>query len=149
MPEVNRSVIVAHSPQQMFALIDAVEEYPQFLPWCAAATVIHRDATVTRATLQISYHGIKQSFTTQNTKRVPEEMQIKLVEGPFRTLEGAWRFTALGERGCKIEFRLRYEFSSRLLQKLIGPVFDYIANNLLEAFVKRADQTAKGPETGD
>ena len=149
MPEVNRSVIVAHSPRQMFALIDAVEDYPQFLPWCAAATVIHRDATVTRATLQIKYHGIKQSFTTENAKRAPEEMQIKLVEGPFRSFEGAWRFTALGERGCKIEFRLRYEFSSKLLQKLIGPVFDYIANTLLEAFVKRVDQTAKGSETGD
>jgi len=149
VPEVNRSVIVAHSPRQMFALIDAVEDYPQFLPWCAAATVIHRDATVTRATLQIKYHGIKQSFTTENAKRAPEEMQIKLVEGPFRSFEGAWRFTALGERGCKIEFRLRYEFSSKLLQKLIGPVFDYIANTLLEAFVKRVDQTAKGSETGD
>ena len=138
MPEVRRSVIVGHSPEQMFALVDAVENYPQFLPWCAAVTVIRRDEAATRATLQINYHGIKQSFTTENAKRAPEEMLIKLVEGPFRSLEGAWRFTALGERGCKIEFRLTYEFSGRLLEKLIGPVFDYIANSLLEAFVKRA-----------
>ena len=138
MPEVSRSVIVGHSPEQMFALVDAVEDYPQFLPWCAAATVIHRDETATRATLRVNYHGIKQSFTTENAKRAPEEMLIRLVEGPFRSFEGAWRFTALGEHGCKIEFRLKYEFSSRLLQKLIGPVFDYIANNLLEAFVKHA-----------
>ena len=106
--------------------------------------MIHRDETATRATLQINYHGIRQSFTTENAKRAREEMLIRLVEGPFRSFEGAWRFTALGERGCRIEFRLKYEFSSRVLQKLIGPVFDYIANGLLEAFVKRAGRLSTG-----
>jgi len=140
MPEVTRSVLVAHSPAQMFALIDAVEDYPKFLPWCGATKVLHRDETATRATVEINYHGIRQSFTTENAKRPPQEMLIRLVEGPFRKLEGEWRFTALGEQGCKIEFRLSYEFSGRLLEKLIGPVFNYIANSLVEAFVKRASR---------
>lgn len=140
MPEVTRSVLVAHSPAQMFSLIDAVEDYPKFLPWCGATKVLHRDETTTRATVEINYHGIRQSFTTENAKRPPQEMLIRLVEGPFRKLEGEWRFTALGAQGCKIEFRLSYEFSGRLLEKLIGPVFNYIANSMVEAFVKRASQ---------
>ena len=140
MPEVNRSVLVSHTPEQMFALVDAVERYPEFLPWCGGASVSFRDETRTRATVNISYRGVKRSFTTENTKRAPAEMVMRLVEGPFRDLDGEWRFTALGERGCKVEFRLRYEFSSRLLAKLLGPIFDYIANSLVEAFVKRGDQ---------
>ena len=124
----------------MFALVDAVEAYPEFLPWCGATRVLHRDEGTTRATIQINYHGIRQSFTTENAKRPPEEMQIRLVEGPFRRLEGAWRFTALGDRGCRIDFRLSYDFSSRLLERLIGPVFNYIAGTLVDAFVKRAAQ---------
>lgn len=124
----------------MFSLVDAVEAYPEFLPWCGGARVIHRDEWVTRATLQIAYRGIRQSFTTENAKRAPEEMQVHLVEGPFRSLDGVWRFMALGPGGCKVEFRLCYEFSSKLLEKLIGPVFDQIARSLVDAFVKRADR---------
>jgi ribosome-associated toxin RatA of RatAB toxin-antitoxin module len=124
----------------MFALVDAVEDYPEFLPWCGAATVLHRDKAITRATIRIDYHGIRQSFTTENLKHPPGEMSIRLVEGPFRRLEGAWRFAALGGRGCKVELRLAYEFKSPMLGRLLGPVFDYIAGSLVEAFVKRAEQ---------
>jgi len=135
---VNQSVIVAYPAQRMFALVDAVEKYPEFLPWCGGTELIFRDAQVTRATIRINYRGIRQSFSTENTKREPQLMQIKFIEGPFRTLEGSWRFTDLGGEGCKIELSLRYEFASRMLDKLVGPVFGYIANNLVDAFVKRA-----------
>lgn len=140
MPEVNRSVLVNHKPEQMFALVDDVERYPEFLPWCGGARVSFRDDARTRATIEIRYRGIKQGFTTENTKRPPSEMDIQLVEGPFRELDGQWRFTALGEGACKVEFRLRYEFSSRLLARLLGPVFEFIANSFVEAFVKRAER---------
>jgi len=140
MPEVQRSVLVNHTPEQMFGLVDDVERYPEFLPWCGGASVSARDAGRTRATIHINYRGIKQSFTTENTKRPPAEMAIRLVEGPFRELNGLWRFNALGERACKIEFSLRYEFSSRLLARLLGPVFEFIANSFVEAFVKRAER---------
>lgn len=138
MVEVNKSVLVAHSASCMFALVDAAESYPEFLPWCGGARLIFRDANTTRATLEINYHGVRLNFTTENSKREPESMQIRLIEGPFRMLEGCWRFSSLGASGCKVELSLRYEFASRLLDKVVGPVFGHIANNLVEAFVKRA-----------
>jgi ribosome-associated toxin RatA of RatAB toxin-antitoxin module len=137
---VQKSVLVGHSAQQMFALVDAVEAYPEFLPWCDGTKVIHRDATRTRATLNINYHGAKQSFTTENTKEPPRLMSIRLVEGPFKVLDGEWRFTSLAESACKIEFCLHYEFSSKILEVLVGPVFTYIANTLVDAFVHQADK---------
>ena len=139
MSEVNTSVLVGHPASRMFALVDDVEKYPEFLPWCGGSQVSFRDANITRATIQINYHGIRQSFTTENSKQPPNLMLIRLVEGPFRSLEGSWRFTDLGDAGCKIELSMRYEFSNRVLEKLVGPVFGYIANNLVDAFVKRAN----------
>jgi ribosome-associated toxin RatA of RatAB toxin-antitoxin module len=139
MPQVTKSVLVEHAPSDMFALVDAVERYPEFLPWCGGSSVAYRDDDVTRATITINYRGIRQSFTTENAKTPPELMQVKLVEGPFRALDGEWRFIALPGGGCKIEFRLRYEFSSRILEELVGPVFHYIANTMVDAFVRRAD----------
>lgn len=139
MPEIIKTVLVEHSAEDMFTLVDAVERYPEFLPWCGGASVAHRDDVTTRATIQINYRGIRRSFTTQNTKSPPQAMSVRLVEGPFRTLDGDWRFLALSGGGCKIEFRLHYEFSSRILEKLVGPVFHYIANTMVDAFVHRAD----------
>ena len=138
MPDVNKSVLVDFSPEQMFALVDAVERYPEFLPWCGGASVGYRDEHKTRATIDISYRGIKQSFTTENLKEPGQTIGVKLVEGPFKTLDGGWRFVPLADHGCKVELHLHYEFSSRLLAKLVGPVFSYIANTFIEAFVRRA-----------
>ena len=137
---VEKSLLVGYSAQQMFALVDAVEAYPQFLPWCSGAEVLHRDESLTRATLRVNYHGVKQSFTTENAKDAPRTMTVRLVEGPFRVLDGEWRFTPLAEDACRIDFRLHYEFSSKLLEKLVGPVFSYIANSMVDAFVKRAEK---------
>ncbi|MEO8443335.1 MAG: type II toxin-antitoxin system RatA family toxin [Betaproteobacteria bacterium] len=138
MAQVIKSVLVAQSAQCMFELVDAVEKYAEFLPWCGGSECNFRDDKITRATLHINYRGIRQSFSTENVKTPPALMQIRLIEGPFRTLEGSWRFTDLNGRGCKVELSLHYEFSSRLLEKLIGPVFGYIANSMVDAFVKRA-----------
>lgn len=132
-------MLVEYSHAEMFALVDGVERYPEFLPWCGGSSVAYRDEHTTRATIQISYRGIRQSFTTENTKVPPQAMSVKLLEGPFKTLDGDWRFVPLAEHACKIEFRLRYEFSSRLLEKLVGPVFNYIANTMVDAFVRRAE----------
>lgn len=138
MAEVNRSVLVAHSASRMFTLVDTIEKYPEFLPWCGGAELIFRDDHVTRAIIHINYRGIRQSFSTENAKREPKLMQIRLIKGPFKTLEGSWRFTDLNGAGCKIELCLRYEFASGLLDRVVGPVFGYIANGLVDAFVKRA-----------
>jgi len=140
MTEVSRSVLVAFTPEQMFALVDAVEDYPKFLPWCGGTTVIHRDENVTRAVILINYHGVKHGFTTENAKSAPVEMPIRLVEGPFKSLDGSWRFTGLAGRGCKVELSLHYDFASSILEKLVGPVFNHIANTLVDAFARRAEQ---------
>jgi ribosome-associated toxin RatA of RatAB toxin-antitoxin module len=140
MPEVNKSVLVHYSAAHMYELVDSVERYPEFLPWCGGATIAFRDERTTRATIQINYRGIKQAFTTENEKEPGRAITIKLVDGLFKVLDGHWRFTALAEDSCKIELELHYEFASRILEKLVGPVFNYIANTMIEAFVRRAEQ---------
>ncbi|MES2355998.1 MAG: type II toxin-antitoxin system RatA family toxin [Pseudomonadota bacterium] len=147
MLQVKKSVLVEYSSAEMFALVDKVEDYPKFLPWCGGANLIERTEAVTLATIKIDYHGVHQSFTTRNRKEAPEWMHIELQEGPFLHLAGHWHFKPLGEHACKVEFQLEYEFSSKILQKLIGPVFSYIANTFVEAFVVRA-QVCYGPRNG-
>lgn len=140
MALVEKSVLIGHSAQQMFDLVDHCEDYPQFLPWCSRGEIKFRDDKKTVATLHIDYHSIKSHFTTENVKQPPERLALRLVDGPFRRLEGEWRFKALTASACKIEFVLHYEFSSKLFEKVIGPVFSHIANTFVEAFVQRANQ---------
>jgi len=140
MAQVNKTVLVGFSAAQMYALVDAVEQYPEFLPWCGGVDLIQRDEATTTATLHIDFHGLKQHFTTENKKTFPSAMEIKLKDGPFRHLEGHWRFIALADDACKIEFQLSYEFSSGFLEKIIAPVFSHIANTFVDGFVMRAEQ---------
>lgn len=139
MAVVEKSVLIAHSAQQMFDLVDRCEDYPQFLPWCSQARVEFRDERKTVATLYISYLSVKSHFTTENEKVIAQRMTLKLVDGPFRRLEGLWSFTPLADYACKVQFKLSYEFSSKLFEKIIGPVFSQITNTFVDAFVKRAD----------
>ncbi len=140
MQVVEKSVLVAHTPAQMFALVDAVDKYPGFLPWCSKTEVQSREGSSVVASLHIDYLKIRQQFTTRNVNTPDSEIMMQLVEGPFRHLEGKWHFTPLGEMGCKIEFNLSYEFSSKMLEKIIGPVFGYISGTLVDAFIKEADR---------
>lgn len=140
MAEVVKTVLVPYSAEEMFVLVDGVEAYPQFLPWCGATELHLRDAETTEATIHIHYLQVRQHFTTRNSKRHPEEMIIRLQRGPFRKLEGYWHFRELAEQACKIEFVMHYEFSSGLLEKVLGPVFGVVTNNMVDAFVRRAEQ---------
>ncbi len=140
MALVEKTVLVEYSAPQMYALVDDVANYPLFLPWCGGAEVLDQMEDVIRAAIAIEFRGISQRFTTENRRQPPELIEMRLVDGPFRHLDGSWRFKPLGNEACKIEFRLHYEFSSTLLEKLIGPVFHYIANSFVDAFVKRAGQ---------
>jgi ribosome-associated toxin RatA of RatAB toxin-antitoxin module len=140
MAVVEKSVLIERTPAQMFDLVDQVEEYPKFLPWCGGSVLHERTDILTVATLHINFQGIKAQFSTTNAKEKPLWMSIKLRDGPFRMMDGGWRFTALGETACKVEFRLQYEFSSKLLEKALGPLFNRIVNTFVESFVKRADQ---------
>jgi ribosome-associated toxin RatA of RatAB toxin-antitoxin module len=140
MAVVQKTVLLAFSAEQMFALVEKVEDYPAFLPWCGGVEVKQRSPEKLVATISIAYHGIKQSFTTENQNTAPRHMQMKLVEGPFSQLDGQWHFKPLREDACKVEFELHYEFSSKVLEKLIGPVFTIIANSFVESFCKRAEE---------
>ena len=139
MAVVHKSVLVGYSAEQMFALVDCVEDYPKFLPWCGGVSVRQREEGKLVATLHIHFHGVKQSFTTENVNTPPTLIRMTLLDGPFRHLDGAWAFKALRDDACKIEFDLSYEFSSKLLEKLIGPVFNMIANSFVDSFCKRAE----------
>ena len=139
MARVEKSVLIERSAEQMFKLVDDVEAYPEFLPWCSRTRVDYRDPAKTVATLHISYLSVKSHFTTENDKDFPHRMTLKLVDGPFRRLEGLWLFKPLTESACKIEFQLAYEFSSKMFEKVIGPVFNQITGTLVDAYVRRAD----------
>jgi ribosome-associated toxin RatA of RatAB toxin-antitoxin module len=139
MAHVKKTVLVNHSASCMFLLVDDVEQYPKFLPWCGGVDLILQDDVSTTATLHIDYHGLRQNFTTENKKTFPESMEIKLKNGPFKHLNGAWQFLALSEDACKIEFSLNYEFENHFLEKIIAPVFNHIANTFVDGFVKRAN----------
>jgi ribosome-associated toxin RatA of RatAB toxin-antitoxin module len=136
---VKKSVLVPYSAVQMFDLVDRVEDYPKFLPWCAGARVLESHPGGKTACLAIDYHGVRSSFTTENANTPGAMIVVTLKDGPFRHLHGEWRFKALRVDACKVEFDLTYEFSSGLLDKVIGPVFSHIANTFIDAFVRRAE----------
>jgi ribosome-associated toxin RatA of RatAB toxin-antitoxin module len=145
MPTVRKSVIVPRSCAEMFALVDDIEHYPDFLPWCSGTEVLERTAQITRARLDIDFHGITSHFTTLNRKHPPESMELEFVEGPFETFKGMWRFKPLGDKGCRVEFALDYKFSSTALELLLGPAFGHIVETMVDRFVERSE-ASRTPE---
>ena len=140
MAIIDKSMLIGYSSRQMFDLVEDVEHYPEFLPWCEKTLVEHRDEQKTVATLHICYRGVKAHFTTENEKDAPHFMRLKLRDGPMRRLEGSWQFKPLSETACKVIFQLHYEFPSRLIDSMISPVFAHIGNSMADAFVKRAEE---------
>jgi ribosome-associated toxin RatA of RatAB toxin-antitoxin module len=144
MKHVQRSVLLWYSPQEMHDLVTDVRRYPDFLPWCETAEVLEEHAHGMTARLMLAKAGLRHTFTTRNThQRSPLEVRLALVDGPFSTLDGAWRFKPVsraGDKACKVEFDLRYAFSNAALEALVAPVFDLIANTLVDSFVARAEQ---------
>ena len=140
MHNIHKSAIVLHSSKKMFQLVDSVENYPRFLPWCGSTQIIERDNGKTIASIEINYKGIRQTFTTENTKKQNKEMMIKLIDGPFQSLSGQWIFKNLDNNSCQIELKLEYQFSNIILEKLISPVFNMIANTFIDEFIKEANR---------
>lgn len=138
MKRIARSAIVDRPAAVLYALVEDIEAYPRFLPWCLAAHVHERGHHVTRATLTVGLKGIRQSFTTENTNRPGEAIDMRLVKGPFRRFSAAWRFHALSEHAARVEFSLEYEFAGRMVAAALEPLFDRIADTMLDAFIRRA-----------
>lgn len=138
MASVARSALVPYSAQQMFDLVADVDSYRDFLPWCNDSRVLSRDEDVMEACILISKAGVERSFTTRNRLQAGKMMEMRLVEGPFRHLEGFWRFHPLREDACKVSLDLDFEFSNKMVTLAFGKVFTQIANAMVDAFVKRA-----------
>lgn len=137
MKRISRSAIVEHRAEEMYALVDDIESYPRFLPWCVAAHVEQRTATAVQATLTIGLRGLRTSFTTRNENRVGEAIDLRLVHGPFRRFAAGWRFRPLSAEACRIEFSLEYELAGPLAG-MLAPLFDRIADTMVDAFTRRA-----------
>ncbi|WNZ55652.1 type II toxin-antitoxin system RatA family toxin [Microbulbifer sp. JMSA004] len=146
MTEIERSALVMYSAEQMFDLVNDVASYPQFLPGCRAAEIIHSDDTTLEARLDLSRAGIKQSFVTRNQLVRPKSMTLKLVDGPFEQFEGLWEFTPLAENACKVSFTLSFSMKNRLIAAAAGKIFSDLANQMVAVMCERAEEVYGKPQ---
>lgn len=138
MRVVERSAIVTHTPAEMFALVDDVARYPEFLPWCTAARVQKASPTERIAAIDVAKGSLKMQFTTRNTIQPDSQILMELVEGPFSRLTGKWNFDAIGGRGSRVLFKVEFEFKNKLMAIAMNPVFESVCDKIVDAFVQRA-----------
>jgi len=138
MPQVNRSALVMFSAQQMYDLVNDVVAYPQFLPGCVGSRIVSDENNVMIASVDVSKAGIKKTFTTRNTLIENECVDMQLVDGPFKLLQGGWSFLALDDNACKVNLDLEFEFDNKLAEFAFGKVFKELAGNMVTAFSERA-----------
>lgn len=139
MTTIHRQALVSHSAEEMYRLVDDIESYPQFLPWCRSTAVISRNEDEVRASLELAKGSVHKTFSTLNRLHKGKMIEMRLLEGPFRHLEGYWRFEVLSEDACKVSLDLEFEFRNKMVGLVVGPVFNPVANSLVDAFCKRAD----------
>ena len=140
MTTIHKSALVPYTAEQMYALVDDIPAYAEFLPWCDAAREIDRTDTEVEARLDIAHSGIHKSFTTRNRLEKGRQIEMQLVEGPFRYLNGVWKFEPLGEAGSRVSLDLEFEFSNKLLAMTFGPFFNKMAGSLVDSFIQRAQK---------
>jgi len=136
--ELHRTVIVSYTPAQMFKLVADVERYPEFVPWCADAQLLARDADELTGRLEMAMGPLTGGLTTRNHLDPPEAMTMELVEGPFSELHGDWRFKPLGDAGCQVDLHMRFAFSNPVKDLVLGAAFEQTCSRLVDAFVARA-----------
>lgn len=144
MHKISRSALVPYSADQMYALVEDVVEYPDFLPWCKGAELHFKEDRVLEASLRFSHSGVSKTFRTRNDLQRGQQMTLELVDGPFQALSGQWDFEQLGEDGCKVSLAIRFEFRSALLDRALGRYFERICNSLIDSFTVRAGQLYAG-----
>ena len=138
MHHISKSAIVPYSPQQMFELVNNIDDYSQFLNWCDSSSILNQSENQITASVKINTGGMKQSFSTLNTLTPFKLIEMQLIDGPFDELSGEWQFEALGENATKIHLTLQFEFKSMLIDMAVSSIFKKIANSQLDAFVSRA-----------
>ncbi len=140
MTVIQRVREVSFSCEQMFQLVNNVDDYRYFLPYCSGSETLHRSEDEVIASLTIAAAGFSKSFTTRNLLQQNKMIEIRLVEGPFQQLEGFWRFDKTDDNGCKISFDLSFEMSGRLLSMMLGPVFEQVTQKMIDSFCDRAKE---------
>ncbi len=138
MERIKRSALVNYSTHQMYQLVDDIEKYPEFVPYCQGAEIIQREDQQVSATLRVSKSGIAKSFSTQNRLTPFDRIDMQLLNGPFKYLSGSWHFIALAEDACKIELDLEYEFSHKLASLAFAQIFNQLTQSMVNAFTERA-----------
>jgi ribosome-associated toxin RatA of RatAB toxin-antitoxin module len=139
--EIRRSALVKYSPAQMFDLVNEVEAYPKRFPWCVGADVLDRRDNVLVVRLDLKFAGFRQSFTTRNTVEPGRRLQMSLVDGPFRSLEGVWDFVPLGNQGCKVAFALDFDYAGRLGSSALKLGFQGLAGRMVDDFCREAERS--------
>ena len=137
MAIIKREALVPYTPKQMYDLVNDIEQYPQFLPWCSQSVLHSKTEDELKATLTLAWKGLQKSFTTVNRLQQDKMIELRLVDGPFHHLEGFWRFETLEEQ-CKVSLDMEFEFAGKLISLAFGPVFSQVAHSLVDAFCKRA-----------
>ncbi|PMH37533.1 ubiquinone-binding protein [Vibrio sp. 10N.286.49.B3] len=140
MPQVSRSALVSFSAGQMYDLVNDVARYPEFLPGCSGSRILESSPTVMVASVDVSKAGISKTFTTSNQLDTENAILMQLVDGPFKTLQGGWFFTPLDDYACKVELKLDFEFSSKMIEMAFGKIFNELTSNMVNAFTQRAKQ---------
>lgn len=138
MTRIHKQASVRYSREQMFALVNDIESYPEFLPWCTASRILARDHDALTASVSIAVGRIRQTYTTANIMRQDESIHMSLVQGPFKELDGCWRFRDDGRGGCCVSLDMRFQFKNRLIKHTLGRVFQRIIDSLVSAFIERA-----------
>jgi ribosome-associated toxin RatA of RatAB toxin-antitoxin module len=138
MTVVQKSALVKFSAQQMFDLVDDIESYPKFLPWCSGSRIIRREGDIVEGEIQIAKAGFHKTFATRNRIDRGGKIFLSLLEGPFSSLEGVWDFMPLREDASKISLNLEFEISGTLANLAFGPVFNQICNTMVTSFTQRA-----------
>ena len=138
MPNINKSKVVPYSQKKMYKLVNNVELYSKFLPFCKSSQIDNYTQEEIRATLMFSHGGFSKAFTTLNRLQPHRMIEIRLINGPFRQLEGLWRFESVDRKRCRVFLDLEFEFSSRWLALIFGPLFNQVATVLVDVFCERA-----------
>ncbi len=138
MPNIYRSALVPYTQEQMYRLVDDIKSYPEFLPWCSQANEIERTEDAVKAAISIAKGSLHKTFTTKNSLTQYHEIEMELIDGPFKKLHGFWRFDRLDEHACKVSLDLTFDFSSKMLSLTVGPLFSQVANTMVDSFVERA-----------
>jgi ribosome-associated toxin RatA of RatAB toxin-antitoxin module len=140
MTHVQRSALLPYSAAQMFQLVNDVNSYPEFVPWCVQCDVHNENENEKKATMNFAKRGISASVTTCNELETNKKITMRLQKGPFKHLVGTWDFHELDEHSCKVELDMQFSFSNRLYEVTLGPIFNQVANKLVSAFTERAKQ---------